>query len=202
MTSQSISKLSSLPTKQQKRFTLEDYLRKEAKSEEKHEFINGNIIKTPCAKGPHNIISANMLAEMKMALRKLENKFFIFSSDQKIYLPSLDEGVYACALAVCEKPMYWDNQTLLLINPMIVVEVLSKSTQKYDRTGKFDKYRTLESFKEYILIRQDACFVEVWYREKPGLWHETTYQNLNGILHLQSVNINIPLQLIYENVEI
>lgn len=190
-----------------RRYTLEQFLEKEAKSTHKHEFIDGQIFKMPYAKGPHNIISANMVTEMNINLRKLEKNYVIFPSDQMVYCPSLDEGVYADALAVCEKLLYWDDNQLLLINPIIVVEVLSKSSgtppaSKYDRTGKFDKYKTLESIREYVLIRQDECYAEVWYRESPGRWQETIISDMKGELPLQSVGITIALEWIYKNVEL
>ena len=182
-----------------KNYTLTEYLRKEAKSVDKHEFINGNIIKMPNSKGPHNIISGNMIGEMKLALKKLDKKYIVFPSDQKIYFPSLDIGSYADALAVCERPIYWDDEKLLLINPIIVVEVLSKSTQKYDRNGKFDKYKTLESFREYVLIRQDKYYAEVWYQKEPGLWQESIVTDIAGNVTLQSVGISISMQEIYQD---
>lgn len=182
-----------------KTYTLVEYLRKEAKSVEKHEYINGNIIKMPYAKGPHNIISANMIAEMKFAFKKLDEKYVVFPSDQKVYFPSLNVGSYADALAVSERPIYWDDEKLLLINPIIVVEVLSKSTQKYDKTGKFDKYKTLESFREYILIRQDQYYAEVWFQIEKGLWQETIVKDISGELTLQSVGITIQMQDIYQD---
>ncbi len=185
-----------------KTYTLVEYLRKEAKSEDKHEFINGNILKMPYAKGPHNIISANITAAMIIAFEQLEKNYVVFSSDQKIYFPSLNVGSYADALAVAERPIYWDDEELLLINPIIVVEVLSKSTQKYDRTGKFDKYKTLESIRDYVLIRQDKCYAEVWHQEEPGLWQETIIQDLSSKLSLQSVGIEISMQRIYKNINL
>ena len=156
----------------------------------------------PYAKGPHNIITANISAALIMAFEKLEKNYVVFSSDQKVYFPSLDEGVYADALAVCEKPQYWDDESLLLINPILVVEVLSKSTQRYDRTGKFDKYKTLESIREYVLVRQDQYYAEVWYRNRPNLWEETIVQIGEGLLPLQSVGVEIPMQRIYKNVSL
>lgn len=184
-----------------KTYTLAEYLRKEATAKDKHEFINGNIIKMPYARGPHNIISANISAEMKIAFRALATNYVVFSSDQKIYFPSLDEGVYADTLAVCERPIYWDDKKLLLINPIVVVEVLSKSTQKYDRTSKFDKYKTLESIRDYVLIRQDKCYAEVWHQEAPGYWREIIVTDMSSNLPLLSVGIELSMQYIYENVE-
>ncbi len=185
-----------------RKYTLEKYLRKEANSTHKHEFINGEIIKMPNARGPHNLIAMNIAIEMTNTTERLGKNYLFYGSDQKIYFPNLDEGVYADSLAVCEKPLYWDNDDLLLINPILVVEVLSKSTQKYDRTGKFDKYKTLESFKEYVMIRQDICYTEVWYRERPGLWHETIVTNIDGKLPLQSLGVEVSMKRIYKNVSL
>jgi Uma2 family endonuclease len=184
-----------------KQYTLEEYLRKEAKSADKHEFINGNIIKMPYAKGPHNIIASNMTLAMGFIFESQNKNFILFSSDQKVYFPAIGDGVYADALAVAERPIYWDDEKLLLINPIIVVEVLSKSTQKYDRNGKFDKYKTLESIREYVLIRQNECYAEVWHREKPNTWVETIITDMSAFLPLKSVDIEIPMQRIYRHIE-
>jgi Uma2 family endonuclease len=105
-----------------RRYTLEEFLEKEAKSTHKHEFIDGQIFKMPYAKGPHNIISVNMMNRMFLSFEKTEKEYIIFPSDQMVYFPSLDEGVYADALAVCEKPLYWDDNQLLLINPISNVD--------------------------------------------------------------------------------
>jgi Uma2 family endonuclease len=184
-----------------RRYTLEQYLQKEAKSIHKHEFIDGQILKMPYAKGPHNIISVNVMTEMVINFKTKKDKYIVFPSDQKIYFPSLDEGVYADGLAVCKRPLYWDDNELLLINPIIVVEVLSKSTSFYDRNGKFDKYKTLESFREYVLIRQDKCQAEIWYRESPGRWQETIITDMSAKIPLQSVGIEIAMEDIYQNIE-
>ena len=183
-----------------RKYTLEEYLRKEANSTHKHEFINGEIIKMPNARYNHNLIAMNIAIDLSYQTENSDKNYQILGSDQKIYFPSLDEGVYADALAVCEKPLFWDNDDLLLINPILVVEVLSKSTQKYVRMGKFDKYKTLESFKEYVMIRQNECYAEVWYRERPGLWHETIVTDIEGKLPLQSLGVEISMKRIYKNV--
>lgn len=204
MTIQTIGVLPRLTLhKPTRKYTLEEYLRKEASSTTKHEFINGEIIKIPNARYNDNLIAMNIAVEMTNTTEDLEKEYQILGSDQKIYF--LDEGVYADTLAVCEKPLFWDDDDLLLINPILVVDVLSKSTQKYDRTGKrnaaqFDKYKTLESFKEYVMIRQDMCYAEVWYRERPGLWHETIVTDIDGKLPLQSLGVEISMKRIYKNV--
>jgi Uma2 family endonuclease len=185
-----------------RRYTLEEYLRKEANSTTKHQFIKGEIIKIPNAKYAHNLTAMNMAVELTNQTNDLEKNYQILGSDQKIYFPSLDEGVYADALAICEKPLFWDDEELLLINPILVVEVLSKSTQKYDKEGKFSKYKTLESFKEYVMIRQNECYAEVWYRERKGLWHETIITDIEGKLPLQSLGIEVSMKKIYRNLNL
>jgi len=201
MSSKEILKPMLSKTKRAERlYTLEEYVRKEAHTTDKHEFTNGKISKMPYAKGPHNIIAANMIATLSAALEQLPDRYIIFSSDQKIYFPSLHQGVYADALAVCDTPQYWDDEKLLLINPLLVVEVLSKSTAKYDRNGKFDKYKTLDSLREYVLVRQDEYYAEAWFRERPGLWHESIVTALEAELPLKSLGIHLSMQRIYRNV--
>ncbi len=80
----------------------------------------------------------------------------------------MNYGVYADALVICEKPVFYDEFKLLLINPLLVVEVLSKSTEGYDRKGKFEEYKTLPIFQEYLPVKQNQFRVESLYREEPG----------------------------------
>ncbi|MBI5917198.1 MAG: Uma2 family endonuclease [Bacteroidetes bacterium] len=188
-------------TKKERFVTLREYVLWEAKREEKYEYNNGKIVKMPFAKGPHNEITANIISALKIAIKGLPKKYRIFSGDQKIYIPPINHGVYPDALVVCEKPEYWDDSELLLINPLLIVEVLSKSTQKFDREGKFDLYKNLASFQEYMLVRQDACEVETRYREEPGLWRETVYTDMACDIFLKSIGCSIALTDIYENIE-
>lgn len=89
-----------------RKYTLEEYLRKEANSTHKHEFINGEIIKMPNARYNHNLIAMNIAIDLSYQTENSDKNYQILGSDQKIYFPSLDEGVYADALAVCEKPLF------------------------------------------------------------------------------------------------
>lgn len=189
------------PQKPPRLYSLAEYLRMEARAEHKHEYQDGKIIKMPYARGPHNIISGNVTIAVGMATMSLPKNYIVFSSDQLVYFPALNHGAYADALVVCEKPLYWDDDNLLLINPILVVEVLSKSTRKYDRAGKFDKYKTLESFREYVLVEQDKPHVESWFREAPGLWRETVLTDLTDALFLKSIGISLPLAGVYRNIE-
>ncbi len=181
--------------------TLREYILWEAKRDEKYEYHNGKIVKMAYARGPHNEITVNTSTALKNAIRTLEKKYRVFSSDQKIYLPEVNHGVYPDAVAVSETPQYWDDDTLLLANPLLIVEVLSKSTQKYDREGKFALYKTRPSFQEYVLIRQNACEVETRFKEEAGLWRETVVTDPNGSVFLKSLGCSILVSDIYENIE-
>ena len=189
--------------RESKTYTFVEYLRKEAKSVDKHEFINGKIIKKSISNGPKNIINANVTS----LIRNTENesvlrKPLIFSSKQIIFLPKLKDCIYADITGLLDTPKYFDKDQILLINPVFIIEIISGSRAIADIKSRIDKYKTLESFKEYVFIRQDTCNVEVWYREKPGLWHETIVTEPDGILPLQSVGISIEMREIYSGVEV
>jgi Uma2 family endonuclease len=188
------------PAKPPKRHTLGEYLRREERSAEKHEYFDGIIKAIPMAKGPHNEITANTIAALKNAVKQLATIYRVFSNDQKIYIPELNVGLYPDALVVCEKPEYWDEEALLLTNPLLIVEVLSKSTRHYDYGSKFNYYKTLPSFKEYVLIEQTECRVETWFREAPDLWRNTVVSDLAEPLALRSLGCELRLADVYEHI--
>lgn len=192
-----------LPVEKEPRlYTLAEYLRKEERSNELHEYYNGIIKKLPMARGPHNIISTNMTVQLDLAFRAVNKDYYVMSSKQLVYLPQLNFSLYPDVLVVCETPKYFDNNEVLLINPILIVEVLSKSTGKYDRTTKFDEYKTLDSFKEYVLIDQKKCHVETRFQEEPHLWREHTYTELTEKVMLKSVNCSIDMSMIYRKIEL
>jgi Uma2 family endonuclease len=180
-------------------YTLAEYLRKEERSEELHEYENGIIIKLPMARGPHNIIISNMSAELVFAFKK-DKKYSVFTGQQLVYMPKLNISRYPDILAVCETPMYFDDNEVLLMNPILIVEVLSKSTRSYDRKGKFDEYKTLASFKEYVIIDQNKPFIETRFQEKPNHWVFGECTDLEGSVDLKSVGCTITLNDIYNNI--
>ena len=190
------------PEKKRKLFTLQEYLRLEEKSDELHEYYDGIIIKLPMARGPHNIITANVISAINFFIIQENQPFLVFGSQQKVYLPELNYGVYPDALAVSEKPIYFEGNDLLLINPILIIEVLSKSTSKYNRTGKFEEYKTLGSFREYVLIDHKKNRVETHFREEHDLWREKKYTDLNDDVILKSIGCSISMKMIYRNIEV
>ena len=154
------------------------------------------------ARGPHNTITANVSAEIKIAGRATKKNYWVMTGQQLVYLPKLNFGLYPDVLVVSDTPQYFDKNEVLLINPILIVEVLSKSTKKYDRTEKFDEYRTLDTFKEYVLIDQKKCHIEVRYRETPNTWRYTVVTDMGGSLFLESLGCSISVADIYENVKV
>jgi len=188
------------PKPQPRLYTLEEYLRREERAKEKHEYYNGQIKRLPKAKGPHNEIAANLIAAIKIATKLSPKTYRIFSSQQLVYLPSLNIGLYPDALVVCETPQYWDKNQVLLVNPILIVEVLSKSTKAYDRGDKFREYKTLPSFMEYVIIEQTLYQAETFFREEPDLWRNTIVTDPAGTLPLHSIGCSIQMADIYENI--
>ena len=186
--------------KEPPRFTLGAYLQREENARELHEYYNGIIIKLPMAKGPHNIIVANMTAELIIAFRANDKDYTVMGSQQLVYLPDLNFSLYPDVLTVAETPQYWDKNEVLLTNPLLIVEVLSRSTKKYERTDKFDEYKTLPSFKEYILIDPNKCWVEIRFREASNLWRDTVYTNMSDSIELKSVGCTLNMALIYKKI--
>jgi Uma2 family endonuclease len=200
-TSIAINQLAILkPEKQPRRYTLAQYLRREDSSTELLEYYDGIIRKLPLANGVHNEIIMNVGYCLKSRFKEKGKKHRVSGGQQKVYMPALNLGVYPDVLVITDTPKYWDENEVLLINPIVIVEVLSKSTKKHDRTSKFVDYKTLESFREYVLIDQNKCYIETYYKEKQNVWHGTDYKDINGSIYLKSIDCTIALADIYKNI--
>ena len=183
-----------------KLYTFEEYLRREEKAVEKHEFYNGKIIKMPGGTDIHSKVSANAIFALKFVIRPLPKRFSVYTSDLKIYVEPSDIGVYPDALVICEETQFWQNRRDVIVNPLLIVEVLSSSTQAYDRLGKFDLYKLLPSFQEYVLISADKHSVETRFREEPDLWRIKTETDINNLVPLRSLGVSISMADIYEDI--
>jgi Uma2 family endonuclease len=184
---------------EKKLVTIEEYLDIERRTGIKHEFYKGKII--PMAGGtiPHNIISTNILFGLGLLLDTNPN-YWIFGSDQKIYLPDYEVYVYADALVVSGKPIESDDETSAIVNPILIIEVLSGSTEKYDGGDKFIKYQSLKSFKEYVLIRQGKPEVKTFFREENDLWRTKDFEGIENSVYFKSIDVTLPLSRIYKNI--
>lgn len=182
-------------------YTHEEYLRIEERAKNKNEFYKGLIIPMAGAKATHNEISANIVATLKAAVRPLPKTYRIYTSDQKIRIEAEDTTVYPDALVICEKPEFWNGREDVIVNPFVIVEVLSKSTQNYDRGEKFMLYQRLPSLKEYIVVEQHIPLVESWYQLEENTWQKTTAQGTESILQLRSLGISLHLDEVYEHID-
>ncbi len=196
------AKKSAATAASEKQFSLSEYLAKEESAQHKHEYHNGQIIATPCSKIKHNIIATNLTTAIKSAVKNFPQKFLVINSDQKIYIPQVNKVLYADALVICEEPKLWEDREDLLLNPLLIVEVASKSTRNYDRGEKFMSYRLIPSFREYILVEQDKPLVENWFRSKPNTWEITVQEDTEQSVFLQSLGVSISLQDIYEHISL
>lgn len=182
--------------------TLEEYLVFEARSEGKHEFINGKIVEIPGATGPHNVIANNILFYTRYALKQKQSSYILLGSDMKIYIKDLDQARYPDAVVVCDELIYHeDSSKMLLINPLLIIEVLSPSTQEFDRTTKFEEYKYLPSFQEYLLVHQERPLVSTYFQEEEDLWRIRSTKGLKETVALKSIDIELALKDIYEHIE-
>ena len=181
-------------------YTLAEYLRREENSSEKHEYYDGIIKKVPMARTPHNLIITNVSTALDTVFENQNKDFYVMSNSQLVYLPGLNFSLYPDVLVVAENLMHFDTNQVLLINPILIVAVLSRSTRSYDRKQKFEEYKTLDSFKEYVLVDQNNCFVETRFRKRPDTWVENQYTSLNDSVVLNSVGCSIDVAKIYRRI--
>lgn len=177
------------------------YLEKERSSEIKHEFLNGKIRKIHESSSNHNIIASNFISTIEQIIEEKELPFEIMSSDQKIYIPELHQVLYPDALIVYQKPEFWNQRKDVLLNPLLIVEILSPSTESYDRSTKFMSYKHIPSFKEYVMVSQEKPEIETWHREETHLWRETVCSEREGFLAIKSMGIIVSVEKIYKNID-
>ena len=161
------------------------------------EYIKGKIIPRSSSNLSHNLITGNIAGELHTRLKG--TTCFVFANEMRVSIPAVNSYFYPDVGVVCEEPRFEDDVFDILLNPIVVVEVLSPSTEAYDRGEKFAHYRQLTSLQEYVLVAQDKVRVE-HYRRQERQWVLTDFQRLDEILPLPSIQCELPLQEIYEHV--
>lgn len=188
-----------MASKPKLRYTVEQYLEWEREAEYKHEFIDGQIVAMTGASRPHNLISMNIGGELRNLLKgsDCEN----YASDMRVAIPSRKLYTYPDGVVVCGEPEFEETKGLdTLLNPAVLVEVLSPSTESYDRGQKFVYYRTIPSLREYVLVAQDEVLVDHYVRQNEGGWLLHSYTDLGDAIHLPSLDASLPLSEIYYRV--
>ena len=181
------------------RATVAEYLNIERTTNEKHYYLNGFIRKMAGASINHNLIVKNIIYGLEKNLDEME-QMYLFGSDQKIYIPSYNFYVYPDAVVVAEAPQISDKDAQAITNPLLIVEVLSPSTQNQDKDEKFMWYRSLPSFREYALVRQDTAEVSTFFRKDDDLWQSGAVSGLENEVFLKSVGVSLSLSRIYKNI--
>ena len=175
-----------------------EYLAYERSAEYKNEYFDGEVFAMNGASRRHNLISINVGAELRAQLRGGDCETYV--SDMRVRIPTANTYTYPDVAVACGEPRFEDAEVDTLLNPVLLVEVLSKSTASYDRRVKFDHYRTLESLAEYLLISQDEYHVTQHVKQADGRWLLTDIRGREGRVELASVACTLALSEVYERV--
>jgi Uma2 family endonuclease len=183
----------------QKYYTPEQYLELEEKSEEKHEYRDGEIIIMAGSTTNHNRLTVDFCTYLNIALMKQNAE--VFSGDVRLWIPRYRLYTYPDVMVVKGKPVYHPPGTTTITNSSLIVEVLSNSTKSYDQHDKFRYYRSIPQFKEYILLNQYSFLVEQFVKTKDDRWIFNEYDTEEAILKLESVDFQISLKDLYKRVD-
>lgn len=180
-------------------YSLEEYIELEKSTNQKYEFFDGNVWSMSGASFPHNRIVQNLNVEVELQLR--EKGCQSFPSDMRVKVPTYSPYRYPDLTALCGKPIIENLNGLdLLVNPSLIIEVLSDSTEAFDRGDKFSYYKSIESFTEYLLIAQHRPHVSQFVKHGDGFWMNLEFNDLNDTVELKSVPCRLALSAIYRGV--
>jgi Uma2 family endonuclease len=182
-----------------KPYTAEEYLALEVECDVRSEFRNGEIVEMTGGTPAHNEITATFIFLLKFALRK--QPYSIFVTDQRLWLPEANRYTYPDVMITPRPPALQANRQDTVMNPILIAETLSSSTEAYDRGDKFTYYRTIESFQEYVLVEQYRPHVEHYVKQGDNEWLFKDYSSLKSSFTLSSVGVEIALADLYEAVE-
>lgn len=188
-----------MQTQTEKRYyTREEYLALEEAAEYKSEYRDGEIVPMTGGTTNHNHIIVNLVAHLKFALRG--QNYNLFTSDVRLWMPRYKQYTYPDVMVIQGEPAYEGTGTTTATNPLIITEVLSKSTKNYDQSDKFRFYRSIPEFREYILIDQYSFFVEQFVKNSEGKWVLSEYESPDAVLALANIDFQISFSDIYEMV--
>jgi Uma2 family endonuclease len=183
----------------EKHYTPEEYLALEEKAEYKHEYRNGEIVAMTGGTINHNQIAGNIYANLKFALKG--QKYQVFIGDVRLWIPRYNQYTYPDLMVISGEPIYHQKGNTTITNPLLIMEVLSQSTQDYDRGTKFNYYRSIPELREYILIDQYSFKIEQFSKNNQGQWMLTEYETEEDTLSLESLNLQLNITDIYEQVK-
>ena len=182
-------------------YTAEEYLRLEREAPYKSEYFKGEIFAMAGASTSHNRIKENLSIGIGSYLRR--NKGCqSFSSDMRVHIPENTLYTYPDVLVVCGRLEFLDNEKDILLNPSVIIEVLSKSTQTYDRGDKFHLYRSIPTLREYLMVDSQSVRVEMYRKADDGVWslvYDT--KNIEDTIELITIGLSISIEDMYDQAE-
>ncbi len=186
--------------KEKIKYTLEQYLKLDHESEEKIEFWDGHVFTLAGASAAHDLIQSNVHFHLRTKLRGKTCRVFL--SDMRVEVPAYPPYRYPDLSALCGKSEFKKlGKQDILTNPQMIVEILSDSTADFDQSDKFTYYKSIESFTEYILIAQHRAKVTQFIKQSDNSWLQHEFVELNNVFHLASIDCEMSLNEVYENVE-
>ena len=188
-----------IQAQEKKIYTPEEYLEFEVNSDTRHEYINGEIIPMTGGTPSHNDLASILNAILRTNLKG--SPYSIFIAGQRLWIPDFGIHTYPDVMVVAKPIELQAGRKDTVTNPVLIAEVLSKSTKSYDRDEKFAAYRTISTFQEYLLIDQYTPHVEQYSKTDANKWIFSEYDSLKAYVELQSIACNIPLADIYDDIE-
>lgn len=183
-----------------KKYSIEEYLEMEQSSQEKHEYYQGEVFGMSGPKVPHGIISGNTFLALGNQLKGKRCR--PFNGEQRIHIEQNTLFTYPDIFVVCGEIETRNNDDWNIVNPTVIIEILSPSTRDYDRGQKFKLYRDIPSLKEYILIDSEFINVEVFFLNDEGHWELREYKTIEDSFDLKSIQVQLDLNEIYEGTKL
>ena len=178
--------------------TPEEYLALERKSETKSEYYAGEVFATVGASKRHNLIAANIIRVLGNQL--LDRPCNVYPSDMRVKASATGKYTYPDDVVACEEEKFDDEEKDTLLNPVVIVEVLTESTEAYDRGKKFEQYQHIESLTEYLLITPDPYRVEQYVRQSNREWRYSEYHSADDVVNVSVIGCQLPLKDVYAKV--
>lgn len=182
-----------------KKLTVAEYLAIEEKAERKSEFFDGEMFLMAGAAPKHNYTKDNLVGELHGRLRGGPCR--TVSSDQRLHVERVGLYTYPDILIICGQREFDPVDPMSLLNPLVIFEILSASTESYDRGAKFRRYQQIPSVREIVLVSTEIPLVQVFARQDDGRWVLSTFDDMDGAFALTSVPVNVPLVDVYRDVE-
>jgi Uma2 family endonuclease len=179
--------------------SLEEYRNLETSAETKHEYHDGEIIEMTGGSINHNRLVRNLIRLLDNALRK--TIYEVFPSDLRLWIPQYNRGLYPDLMIIAGEPLFSDNRNDEILNPCLIIEVLSPSTSSYDRGDKFRYYRSIPQLNQYLLVSQGEILIESYSKTSENHWLLQEYIPARGIISLDSLGISLNLADIYEGID-